>query len=79
MFRHDDERVQKESSLAAIVEDGSLKEFRVGRHLKQAVTLRRHCGHKVGASFLWCQLHQRSITERPAAKAVEIVKLPSGA
>jgi hypothetical protein len=43
------------------------------------VTLRRHCGHKVGASFLRCQLHQRSITERPAAKAAYIAKQRSGA
>jgi hypothetical protein len=32
---HEDECVQKESSLAAIFEDGSLKEFRVGRDLER--------------------------------------------
>ena len=31
MFRHDDECVQEESSLAAVFEDDPLQEFRVGR------------------------------------------------
>jgi len=57
MFRHDDECVQEESSLAAVFEDGLLKEFRVGRHLKKASALRRYRGHEVGTSFLRRQSH----------------------
>jgi len=79
VFWHDDECVQEESSLVAIFEDGSLKELRVGRHLKKAAALRRYCGHEVGARFLRCQSHMRSISERPAAKAGSIASLLSGA
>lgn len=79
VFWHDDECVQEESSLAAIFEDGSLKELRVGRHLKKAAALRRYSGHEVGAGFLRCQSHMRSISERPAAKAASIANLRSGA
>ncbi len=59
VFRHQDECVQKESSLAAIFEDGSLKELRVGRDLKNAAALRRYRGHEVGTRFLRCQSHVR--------------------
>jgi len=79
MLRHDDECVQEESSLAAIFEDSSLKEFRVGRHLKKAAALRRYCGHEVGTSFLRRQSHLGIINERPVAKATRIAKLRSGA
>jgi hypothetical protein len=52
MFRHDDERVREKFSRAAIVEDGLLKEFRVGRHLKQAAALCRYRGQQKGYEFL---------------------------
>ena len=79
MFWHEDECVQKESSLAAIFEDGSLKELRVGRDLEKAAALRRDCGHEAGTRFLRSQSHLRSVDERPAAKAVSIANLNSGA
>ena len=79
MFRHDDECVQEKSSLAAVFEDGSLKELRVGRPLKKASALRRYSGHEVGTSFLRRQSHPRSINERPAAKAADFAILRSGA
>ena len=79
MLRHDDECVQEESSLAAIFEDSSLKEFRVGRHLKKAAALRRYCGHEVGTSFLRRQSHLGMINERPVAKATHSAILRSGA
>jgi len=74
MFRHDDECVQEEFSLAAVFEDGSLKELRIGRHLKKAAALRRYCGHEVGTSFLRRQSHLRSINERPVAKATPLAE-----
>ena len=74
VFRHDDECVQEESSLAAVFEDGSLKELSVGRHLKKTATLRRYCGHEVGTSFLRCQSHLSSINEMPMAKAIPIAE-----
>jgi len=77
VFWHEDEWVQKESSLAAIFEDGSMKEFRVGRDLEKAAALRR--GHEAGARFLRRRSHLRSIDERPAAKAASIANLHSGA
>jgi len=57
MFRHDDECVQEKSALAAIFEDGLLKEFRIGRHLEKTAALRRYCGHEEGTSFLRRQSH----------------------
>ena len=79
MFRHDDESVQEEPFLAAIFEDGSLKELRVCRYLKKSAPLRRYCGHEIGTSFLRRQSHMRSINEWPAAKADYIAILRSGA
>jgi len=78
MFRHDDECVQEEPILAAIFEDGSLKELGVCRYLKKAAALRRYCGHEIGSSFLRCHSHLRSINEWPAAKADYIAILRSG-
>jgi hypothetical protein len=72
MVRHDDKCVQKESSLAAIFENGSLKEFSRGRALKQAAALSRYSGYEVRSSFLWREQHLRSINERPVAKAIFI-------
>ena len=70
MVRHDDKCVQKESSLAAIFEDGSLKEFSRGCDLKQAAALGRHSGNEIRSSFLWREPHLASINERPMAKAI---------
>ena len=56
--------MQKESSLAAIFEDGWLKELRVGRDLEEAAALRRHGGDEVGARLLRRQSHLRSIEEK---------------
>jgi len=69
MVRHDDECVQKEPSLAAIVEDGLQKQFRGGRDLKKAVALRGHSGDKIRSSFLRRESHIGSINEMPVAKA----------
>ena len=79
MVRHDDVRVQEESPLAAIVEDGSLKQFRRGRDLKKAAPLRRNGGDKVRTSFLRCESHVGSINEEPVAKANFIECLIPGA
>ena len=79
MVRHDDECVQKEPSLAAIVKDGLLKQFRGGGDLKKAVALRGYGGDKVRSSFLRCESHIGSINEMPVAKATFIAHLHSGA
>ena len=79
MIRHDDERVQKESSLASIVEDGSLKQFRGGGHPEEAAALRRDCGDKIRTSFLRCESHIGRINEKPVAKATFISGLLPGA
>ena len=60
-------------------EDGSLKQLRVVRYLKQAAALCRYYGDEVGSSFLRCESHLKSISERPAAKAALIANLSSGA
>ena len=72
VIRHDDECMQKEPSLCAIVEDGSLKQFRGGRDLKQSAALRGHSGNEIGTSFLWREPHVGSIYEMPVAKATLI-------
>ena len=72
MVGHDDECMQEESSLAAIVEDGSLKQFRRGRDLKEAAALRGHGGNEIRPGFLWRESHRGSINERPAAKAAPL-------
>ena len=72
MIGHDDERMQKEPSLAVIVKDGSLKQFRTGRDLKNAAALRRYSGDEVRTSFLWREPHFSSINEKPVAKATSI-------
>ena len=78
MVRHDDERMHKESPLAAVVEDGSQKQFRCGRDLKKAAAFGRHSGDQIRASFLRSELHLSSINERPAAKATYLAGLHSG-
>jgi len=79
MVRHDDESVQEEFLLTAIVEDGSLKQFRRGRDLKKAATLRGHGCDEIRPGFLWRKPHLSSINERPVAKANFIASLNSGA
>jgi len=69
MIWHEDERVQQEFSLAALVEDGLLKQFRSGSHLKKAAAFSRHGGHEIRTSFLWREPRVVSRDERPAAKA----------
>lgn len=79
MVRHDDERVQEEFALCAVVENRSHKQFSRRSDLEEAATLRRHGGDKVGPRFLWRKPHLGSITERPAAKAALIEGPVSGA
>ena len=79
VVRHDDECVQKEPSLAAIVEDGFLKQFRGGGDLKETTALRCYSGDKIGSSFLRRESHMGSINERPVAKASFIAGSYSGA
>ena len=52
MVRHDDEGVQEKSPLTAIVENGSLKQFRRGRDLEEAAALRCHGGDQIRPGFL---------------------------
>jgi len=78
MVRHDDESVQEELSLTAIIEDGSLGQFRRGRDLKEAAALCGRGGCKIGPSFLWREPHLSSINERPVAEATPIPSLCSG-
>jgi TnpA family transposase len=70
MVGHDDEGMQEESSLAAIVEYGSLKQFRRRCDLEKAAALRRDRGDQIRTSFLWGQAHVSMINERPVAKAI---------
>ncbi len=79
MVGHDDKRVQKEPSLAVIVEDGSLKQFRRGRDLKEAAALRRNSGDEIRPSFLGREPHFGSINEEPVAKPSFIEGLLPGA
>ena len=79
MFQHDHERMQKESSLAAVVEDCSLKQFRGGRNLKEAATLRSYSSDEIRSSLLWSEPHFGRINEMPVAKATLIASLHSGA
>ena len=79
MVRHDDECVQEEPPLLAIVKDGLLEQFRGGRDLKKTVALRRYSGDKIRSSFLRCESHIGSINEMPAAKATSIAGSHSGA
>ena len=51
MVRHDDERMQKESPLTPIVENGLLEQFRRGRNLRKAAALGRHGGNKITSEF----------------------------
>jgi hypothetical protein len=69
MVRHDDERVQEELSMTAIVENGLLQQFCCGRDLEEAAALRGHSSHEVGPGFLGSDLHWASIDEEPVAKA----------
>lgn len=79
MLGHDDEGMHEESSLTAIVEHGSLKQFRRGRDLKEAMPLCRHSCDKVSSNFLGRQSHMSSINEKPAAKAEITAASGSGA
>jgi hypothetical protein len=79
MVRHDDERMQEEFPLAAIVEDRSLQQFRRGRDLKKAAALRRHSCDEIRPGFLGREPHLSSINERPVAKATFIASQHSGA
>ena len=69
MFRHDDKRVHKEFSLAAVFEDGSLKQFRRGCDLEKAAAFGSDGGYEIRPSFLWRKSHLDSIDVRPVAKA----------
>jgi len=64
MIWHDHECVEKESSLGAIVEDGSLKQFCGGRHLEKTAALRRGRSDEIRTSLLWCKPHLSRINER---------------
>jgi hypothetical protein len=71
--------VQKEPSLAAIVEEGLREQFGGSRDLKEAAPLRGHSGDKIRSSFLRRESHMGSINERPVAKATLIAGDHSGA
>lgn len=77
MVRHNYERVQKEPSLAAIVEDSLLKQCCVGSDLKKPTALRGYSSDEVRASFLRSESHVGSILQRPAAKACRIPRMLS--
>jgi len=79
MFRHDNEGMQEELSLTAIVEDGMLQQLRCSRDLKKVMALGRHSGNKVSSGFLSSETHLNSINERPVAKATYFASLYSGA
>ena len=69
MLWHDNECVEEEFPLAAIVEQGSLQQLRRARDLKDAATFGCYSRHQVGASFLGREAHRNSIIEMPVAKA----------
>ena len=73
MVRHNYECMQKEPSLAAIVEDSLLKQCCVGSDLKEPTALRGYSGDEVRASFLWSEPHMRSILQRPEGSFVAII------
>jgi len=79
MLRHDNEGVQEKLPLSAVVENGLLKQSSRGRNLKEAAALRSHRGNEIRPSFLRCGAHQKSIQEKPVAKATLILNLCSGA
>jgi hypothetical protein len=79
MVRHDDQRVQLEPPLTAIVEDGSKQQLRGSRDLEKTATLRRHSGDEIRPRFLWRSPRWSSRNERPAAKAALAASLNSGA
>ena len=79
MVRHNYECMQKEPSLAAIVEDSLLKQRCVGSDLKEPTALRGYSSDEVRASFLWSESHVASILQRPAAKADLILRMLSWA
>ena len=69
----------REPSLAAIVEDGFLKQFRGGGDLKKTTALGCYSGDKISSSFLRRESHMGSINEGPVAKASCIAGSHSGA
>lgn len=79
VVRHDHEGVQKEFSLASVVQDGSLKEFCRGRDLKESAPLSGYSGDQIRPSLLWRDSHRGSLNKRPVAKATYIVGPYSGA
>jgi hypothetical protein len=79
MVRHDDECVQEELSLGAVVEDGFHEEFRRGCDLKEAAAFGCHSGDQICPSLLGGESHVGSISEKPVAKATLIASLRSGA
>lgn len=79
MVGHDDECMQEEFSLAAIVEDGPLKQLRRYRDLKKAAALRSYSGYQIRPGFLWCESHPDRINERPVAEAAPLASLRSWA
>jgi hypothetical protein len=76
---HDDERVQEEFPLAAVVEDSSLKQLRCGRDLEKPAAFGRDSGYEIRPSLLRCKPHFGSIDERPVAKATSFASSKSGA
>jgi hypothetical protein len=70
MLGHDDKGMQQESSLAAVIEDGFLQQFRCGANLEDTAPLRRHSGYEIRTSSLWRESHVGRINESPVAKAI---------
>jgi len=79
MVRHDDERMQKKSSLAAIVKDGLFEQLRGGCDLKNAPALRCYGGYQIRPGFLWREPHADRINGISVAKATHLAYLHSEA
>jgi hypothetical protein len=74
MVRHDDESVQEELPVTAIVENSLLQQLRRSRNLKKAAALGRHSGNQIRPGFLGREPHLSRIDERPVAKATTFLR-----
>ncbi len=72
MIGHDDECMQQETALIAVVEKCRLQQFSISRDLKKPPPARGYTGHEVRADFLRSKVHGGSVLQRPAAKAVTL-------
>lgn len=79
MVGHDDEGMQKEAILGAVVEEGLLQQFGICRDLGHATSLGGNSCDKKGACFLRRKSHGKRIRKKSAAKAAVSFCLVSGA